>query len=303
MCAGQPSPARRRRRDLASRLRGLIPPPRRRPAKAPLLFVRPKARQFRPERTGMTYVYFYTTFDERTTKRRRGVLPRRRLLGNFSTALAGGRGAASASTASRSQAPRGGSSAPPIWWIPSSACPTPTLSGQRRSPRTVAALRGASWFGRELAACEGGIESTARAWGVGRSSGRASKLCRFGGARPRPAAIIPSTAFFASGSAAERQKRLRFERGTIERTLEGFAYVPRRRRCAFRPSNFMLRAPAKIEALIEPQPKRPSTRQSPKRRLPGHLSSQQEQDGVQPCLELRQTAGQKTPLIHRHLWL
>ena len=64
------------------------------------------------ERTGITYVYFYTTFDERTTKRRAGS-PAARSSSEFSTALAGGRGAASASTASRSQAPRGGSSAPP----------------------------------------------------------------------------------------------------------------------------------------------------------------------------------------------
>ena len=63
------------------------------------------------ERTGITYVYFYTTFDERTTKRRAGS-PAARSSSEFSTALAGGRGAASASDASRSQARRGGSSAP-----------------------------------------------------------------------------------------------------------------------------------------------------------------------------------------------
>ena len=67
--------------------------------------------------------------------------------------------------------------------------------------------------------------------------------------------------------------------------FEGAAYVLRRRRCAFEALQ-LYAAPStgKIEALIEPQPKRPSTRQSSRRMLPGHLSSQREQDGVQARL-------------------
>ena len=142
-------------------------------------------------------MYIYTTFDERTTKRRAGS-PAARSSSEFSTALAGGRGAASASTASRSQAPRGGSSAPPVWSRPSSACPTPTLSEQRRSPRTVAASQRVSCFGRALAACEGGIESRVRARGVGRSSGQASNVCRPGRGRPKPAVLITSMPLYVA---------------------------------------------------------------------------------------------------------
>ena len=117
--------------------------PRRRHAVAARLYCSPSVRKQLPgkgtvvlERTGITYVYFYTTFDGRTTKRRAGS-PAARSSSEFSTALAGGRGAASASTASRSQAPREGSSAPPVWSRCSSACPRPTLSGQRWSLRTA----------------------------------------------------------------------------------------------------------------------------------------------------------------------
>ena len=87
--------------------------------------------------------------------RRTNEAARRVSSSEFSTALAGGRGAASASTASRSRAPRGGSSAPPILLRPSSACPRRAPTWRRRSPRTVAASRGVSWFGRELVACDG----------------------------------------------------------------------------------------------------------------------------------------------------
>ena len=149
------------------------------------------------ERTGITYVYFYTTFDERTTKRRAGS-PAADGSSEFSTALAGGRGAASASDALRWQAPRGGSSAPPFWWGLSSACPTQARAAQRRLLCTAVASRGVSWFGRALAACEGGIESRVRARGVGRSSTRASNVCRRGAARPSPAAHFASMALFVS---------------------------------------------------------------------------------------------------------
>ena len=145
------------------------------------------------ERIGITYVYFYTTFDERTTKRRAGS-PAARSSSEFSTALAGGRGAASASTASRSQAPREGSSAPPVWSRCSSACPTRARGAQRRSLRTVAASRGASWFGSRSVACEGGIELLVRARGVGRSSGRAHERMS-----PWPRAPQPCSTFCFHG--------------------------------------------------------------------------------------------------------
>ena len=182
-------------------------------------------------------MYIYTT--SRTSDRRaqRG-LPPRQLLGNFSTALAGGRGAASASDALRWQAPRGGSSAPPFWWGLSSACPTQARAAQRRLLCTAVASRGVSWFGRALAACEGGIQSHVRARGVGRSSGRASKVCRLGGARRKPAVIIPSIPLFASEARGRAPKAVALQRGTIERTVEESAYVPRRRRCAFWPLQY-----------------------------------------------------------------
>ena len=148
-------------------------------------------------------MYIYTT--SRTSDRRaqRG-LPLRQLLGNFSTALAGGRGAASASAGSRWQAPRGGSSAPPIWSRRSSACPTQARAAQRRSPRTVAASQRVSWFGREPVACEGGIETRVRARGVWRSSTRADNVCRLGGARPEPAVHFVSMGCCVSAAAPQR---------------------------------------------------------------------------------------------------
>ena len=122
-------------------------------ARAPLLSARPKGRGI-VNFVQNLHMYIYTTFDERTTKRRAGS-PAARQLSEFSTALAGGRGAASASTASRSRAPRGGSSAPPVWSRCSSACPTRVPSAPLRSLRTVSVSRGASWLGRALVACDG----------------------------------------------------------------------------------------------------------------------------------------------------
>ena len=182
-------------------------------ARAQLLSAGPRATSWqghRRLRTNRDYIcIFYTT--SRTSDRRASRdLPRRRLLlGNFSTALAGDRGAASASTASRSRAPRGGSSAPPVWSRPSSACPRRAPTWRRRSPRTVAASRGVSWLGRALVACEGGIETTARARGVGRSSRRVNNGCRLGRARPKPAVIITSMGLFASGERGRAPKALR----------------------------------------------------------------------------------------------
>ena len=156
-------------------------------------------------------MYIFTRLS--TNERRSGApslpLRSRGSSSEFSTALAGGRGAASASTASRSQAPRGESSAPPIWWRCSSACPTQARAAQRRLLGTVAALRRVSWFGRALAACERGIETTARARRVGRSSRRVNNGCRLGRARPKPAVIIPSTAFFCLRGARQSARNLR----------------------------------------------------------------------------------------------
>ena len=107
-------------------------------------------------RTNQDYICIFTRLLERATEGRRGISRGDGFFwGNFSTALAGGRGAASASTASRSQAPRGGSSAPLIWWRCSSACPRRVPSAPRRSLRTAKVWRRASWLGRELDACDG----------------------------------------------------------------------------------------------------------------------------------------------------
>ena len=121
-------------------------------------------------------------FTRLSTNERRGGAPvyrSRDSSSEFSTALAGGRGAASASTASRSQAPRGGSSAPPVWSRPSSACPTQARAAQRRLLGTAVASRRVSWFGRESVACEGGMshlsekfESPPRRGAYARSSER-----------------------------------------------------------------------------------------------------------------------------------
>ena len=164
-------------------------------------------------------MYIYTT--SRTSDRRaqRG-LPLRQLLGNFSTALAGGRGAASASTASRSRAPRGGSSAPPVWWRCSSACPRRVPSAPLRSLRTVAASLRVSWFGRALVACEGGIESRVRARGVGRSSRRGNNVCRLGGARPSPQHFFLPSPCLPRRRAAERQKRSRCSGAPLNELLK-----------------------------------------------------------------------------------
>ena len=153
------------------------------------------------------HMYIFTRLS--TNERRSGApgLRSRDSSSEFSTALAGGRGVASASTASRSQAPRGGSSAPRVWSRPSSACPRRVPIAPRRSLRTVAASRGVSSFGSRSVACEGGIEPRVRARGVGRSSGRAGKVCRLGGARPALQHILLPWACLPPVSAAERQKR------------------------------------------------------------------------------------------------
>ena len=146
-------------------------------------------------------MYIFTRLS--TSERRSGApgLRPRDSSSEFSTALAGGRGAVLASAGWRWQAPHGGSSAPQVWLRCSSACPRLILNAPRRSLRTVAASRGVSWFGpfgRALAACEGGIESLVRARGVGRSSTRASNVCRRGRARPSPAVHFVSMALFVS---------------------------------------------------------------------------------------------------------
>ena len=196
-------------------------------ARAPLLFVRRKSIFVRNE-PGL-HMYIFTRLS--TNERRSGApgLRPRDSSSEFSTALAGGRGAASAPTASRWRAPRGGSSAPPVWSRPSSACPKRAPTWRRRSLRTVAVSRGVSWFGRALAACEGGIESRVRARGVGRSSRRASNVCRLGGARPRPAVIIASM-----GSCVSAEGRSRSRRGLRVATWN---LLPRRHRlCLWTPA-------------------------------------------------------------------
>ena len=108
-CAGQPAP-----HGQCSRREGPSPPARRRGEGSTALRPSEGKGTVVLERIGITYVYF-TRLSRTSDRRAQRGLPPRQLLGNFSTALAGGRGAASASAASRSRAPRGGSSAPPIW--------------------------------------------------------------------------------------------------------------------------------------------------------------------------------------------
>ena len=69
--------------------------------------------------------------------------------------------------------------------------------------------------------------------GCGAVLWRGNNVCRLRRARRKPAVIIPSIPLFASEARGRAPKAVALQRGTIERTVEESAYVPRRRRGAF----------------------------------------------------------------------